>query len=597
MEAVLRIRAFTLLLLPAAFGLAACAPGSTTPASPAPAVPPAERPAAPPPPAPVAEPAESGFLPPLEMAPERWWLLDPETDNVAGIAVKRAYRELLDGRDPVREVVVAIIDSGVDTAHVDLRPVLWRNPGEVGGTGRDDDGNGYIDDVYGWNFIGGVDGRNVDVDTYELTRLYARCELVPAAAAAGEADREPAAAPTWPGGAGEVDCDQIAEDFRDKRTETEEMLPRLRQMADVVEVVWDILEDHLGGELSPARVRTIASPRRDLIQARDIYLEVAEHGITPELVRREIERVERRLRYSYDPGFDPRHIVGDDYHDVTERFYGNADVTGPDASHGTGVAGIVAAVRDNDTPVAGIASAARIMAIRAVPDGDERDKDVANAIRYAVDNGAHIINMSFGKGYSPRKAAVDEAVRYADERGVLLVNAAGNDARDLGLEESFPSRFYLDGDTASHWIQVGASSWHGGDRIPAVFTNYGQQHVHVFAPGVDILSTAPGDDYEAASGTSFAAPVVTGLAALLMSYFPELSSADVRRVILESATPLAERAVRLPGEEEEDATARFADLSATGGIVNAFEAVRLAKRLAGEREREREQERAREREQ
>jgi subtilisin family serine protease len=558
----------TVFALPAlAVAIAACAPGAAAPpASPTPVV----EPVTPPTP-----PVEAAFLPALETAPAGWWLLDPETDNVAGAAVERAYRELLAGREPARTVVVAIIDSGVDTAHVDLRPVLWRNPGEVPGTGRDDDGNGYVDDVFGWNFIGGPDGRNVDADTYELTRLYASCAVA--------LEAEPA---TQPGGTvgsgGAHDCDRIAVEFADKRSETERTLPRLRELSQVADMVWAMLEGHMGGELTTDRVRALATPRRDLMQARDIYLELDQHGITPDLLRREIERVGKRLEYSYDPGFDPRPIVGDDYDDVTERFYGNRDVTGPDPAHGTGVAGIVAAVRDNGSPVSGIASAARIMAIRAVPDGDERDKDVANAIRYAVDQGAHIINMSFGKGYSPQKAAVDAAVRYADERGVLLVNAAGNDGKDLGIEESFPSRFYLDGDTARHWIQVGASSWHGGERLAAVFSNYGMGHVHVFAPGVDILSTAPGDEYEAASGTSFAAPVVSGLAALLMSYFPELSAADVRSIILESATPLGHRSVLVPGGAGDERMARFADLGASGGIVNAYKAVRLAQQMVAE---------------
>jgi subtilisin family serine protease len=562
------------ILALAAMALAGCAPAATPPAAPAPA--------APAPSAPVAEeraspapaaPAATAFLPALEAAPDRWWMLDPETDNVAGAAVDRAYRELLDGREPRRTVVVAIIDSGVDTAHVDLRPVLWRNPGEVAGTGRDDDGNGYIDDVYGWNFIGGADGRNVDADTYEVTRLYAACDM------AANGSSEPAD-PASVALVASKDCDAIGRKFEEQRGETESMLVRIREIGEVADYAWTILEGQLGGELTVDRVRRVATPRRDVMQAREIYLSLMEHGITPALVRDEIERVQKRLEYSLDPTFDPRSIVGDDYHDVTERFYGNADVTGPDARHGTGVAGIVAAVRDNDSPVAGIAGAARIMALRAVPDGDERDKDVANAIRYAVDNGAHIINMSFGKGFSPQKAVVDEAVRYADGRGVLLVNAAGNDGRDLGVEGSFPSRFYLDGDTASHWIQVGASSWRGGDRLTAEFSNYGRDHVHVFAPGVDILSASPGDEYDAASGTSFAAPVVTGIAALLMSYFPELEPRDVRRIILESATPLRERSVVLPGEDER--VARFEELASSGGIVNAFEAIRMAQRLVGQ---------------
>jgi subtilisin family serine protease len=565
----------------AAFALGGCAPAANPPAAPAPAEPapaaapapapaPAERPA----PTPGAwAPTDAGFLPSLRAAPDRWWMLDPATDNVAGAAVDRAYRELLDGREPRRTVVVAIIDSGVDTAHVDLRPVLWRNPGEVAGTGRDDDGNGYVDDIYGWNFIGGPDGRNVDADTYEVTRLYAACSV----AANGTVDPSHAASVAL---VANKDCEHIAGKFEQQRGETEEMLVRIQEIGEVADYAWTLLETQLGGELTEQRVRAIATPRRDVMQARQVYLNLMDHGITPALIRDELERVGKRLRYSLDPAFDPRDIVGDDYHDITERFYGNADVTGPDARHGTGVAGIVAAVRDNGTPVAGIAGAARIMALRAVPDGDERDKDVANAIRYAVDNGAHIINMSFGKGFSPQKAVVDEAVRYADARGVLLVNAAGNDGRDLAVEGSFPSRFYLDGDTARHWIQVGASSWRGGEELTAEFSNYGRDHVHVFAPGVDILSASPGDEYDAASGTSFAAPVVTGIAALLMSYFPDLEPADVRRIILESATPLRERSVVLPGGDEgERRLARFEALASSGGIVNAFEAIRMAKRL------------------
>jgi subtilisin family serine protease len=542
--------------------LGACAPAVAPPATPPP-----ERPTVPPPatPPPAAEPAV--FLPALEAAPERWWMLDPQQDNVAGAAVDRAYRELLAGRTPAREVVVAIIDSGVDTAHVDLRPVLWRNPGEQPGSGRDDDGNGYVDDVYGWNFIGGPDGRNVDVDTYEITRLYAAC-----IERFGVLDSPPAAA----GDRSAFDeCVAIESDFEDKVTETEQMLLQIQQMDQVVTMVLQILETQVEGELTEEKVRALASPRRDVMQAREVYLNLAEHNITPDMIRRELERLEQLLEFGLDPDFDPRHIVGDNYADVTERFYGNADVTGPDAAHGTGVAGIVGAARDNDTRVDGIAPRVRIMAIRAVPNGDERDKDVANAIRYAVDNGAHVINMSFGKAYSPEKAAVDAAVRYADERGVLMVHAAGNDGRDLTTEPSFPSRFYLDGDTARHWLEIGASSWRGGEHLAAEFSNYGDRHVHVFAPGVDVLSTAPGNEYEAASGTSFAAPVVTGLAALLLSYFPELTAPDVKRIILETATPLGDRTVVLPGQEEET-RARFARLAATGGIVNAYDAVRRA---------------------
>jgi subtilisin family serine protease len=538
--------------------LGACAPATVPPAAP---VPRAEAPAA-------------MALPTLQTAPDRWWMLDAEADGVGGVSVDRAYRELLAGRQPAREVVVAIIDSGVDTAHVDLRPVLWHNPGERPGTGRDDDGNGYVDDVHGWNFIGGPDGRNVDVDTYEVTRLYAACTArfgalqgsPPAAADAG----------AW------TECAGIRDAHLEKRAETEQMLGQLRQMEPAIEAIWSILRAQVGSEPTVENVRPLSPTRQDIAQAREAFLNLAEYNITPALVTRERERLEQLLEFGLDPDFDPRPIVGDNYADTSERYYGNPDVTGPDAAHGTGVAGIVGAVRDNDTRVDGIAPNVRIMAIRAVPNGDERDKDVANAIRYAVDNGAHIINMSFGKGYSPEKAAVDAAVRYADERGVLLVHAAGNDGKDLRTEGNYPSRFYLDGDTARLWLEIGASSWRGGDRIAAEFSNWGPGHVHVFAPGADILSTAPGGEYEAASGTSFAAPVVTGLAALLMSYFPELTAADVKRIILESARPLAGRMVQRPGGDD-GAHVGFETLSTTGAIVNAYDAVRLAQRMAAGR--------------
>jgi subtilisin family serine protease len=242
---------------------------------------------------------------------------------------------------------------------------------------------------------------------------------------------------------------------------------------------------------------------------------------------------------------------------------------GPDASHGTHVAGIIGAVRGNGIGIDGIAADVRLMTLRAVPDGDERDKDVANAIRYAVDNGAHVINMSFGKGFSPRKSLVDDAVRYADERGVLMVHAAGNDGEDLETEASFPTAEYDDGGRAENWIEVGAANW-DVESLAAPFSNFGRTRVDVFAPGVAILSSVPGDEFEREDGTSMAAPVVTGVAALLLAYFPNLTAADVRSILLESATPHGDRTVPQPGS---GAPVPFGTLSVTGGVVNAYQAV------------------------
>jgi subtilisin family serine protease len=443
--------------------------------------------------------------------------------------------------------------------------VLWANDGERR-SGRDDDGNGYVDDVHGWNFIGGPGGTHVAEDTYELTRLHAACQKrfggVPAA-------RPPAERVT------QEECVSIATDFAEKVQETEEMLLQIAQMDAFVEQAIALLRQQIGSDsLTLERVRALSPVRQDVMQARQVFMQLAANNITPQMIRDERERLEKLREFGLNPEFDPRHIVGDNYADASERIYGNADVRGPDAAHGTGVAGIVAAERDNGIGVDGIASGVRIMTIRAVPDGDERDKDVANAIRYAVDNGAHIINMSFGKAYSPEKAVVDAAVRYADERGVLMIHAAGNDAKDLATENNFPNRHYLDGGSAQHWIEVGASNWRGADALASEFSNYGREQVDIFAPGSDIRSTWPDNEYSAASGTSFAAPVVSGIAALLMAYYPELSAADVRRILLESATRHGDRLVTRPGRD--DARVRFGDLSVTGAIVNAYEAVRMA---------------------
>lgn len=538
----------------AALSATACAPAGT--AVPA---------AAPAPGAPAAV-TTSPALKRLAEAPAQWWLLDPVRDSVPGVGATRAYLELLAGRQPQREVVVAIIDSGVDAEHEDLRENMWRNPGEAA-DGRDTDGNGYADDLHGWNFIGGP-GGNVEHDTYEVTRIYAalrpRFEGARADTLSAEARRD-----------FEL-YQEVRRELEENRQRAQQMLVQMRSISMALAQAETLLRQHLGGDsLSVERVRGIRGSAPQVMQARQLYLQLAELGATERELQRAVDHYTSQLQYGYDPEFDPRPIVGDDYTNPRERHYGNADVRGPGADHGTHVAGIVGAVRGNDRGIDGIAPSVRLMSVRAVPDGDERDKDVANAIRYAVDNGAHIVNMSFGKAYSPQKQVVDDAVRYAGERGVLLVHAAGNDGESLESKGNFPTRDYLGGGSAPNWIEVGASSWRAaGDSLAAVFSNYGGTRVDVFAPGVDIYSTVPDNRYETNSGTSMAAPVVSGVAALLMAYFPELSAVQVRQILLETATPFRERRVARPGQDA--GFARFGELSVTGGVVNAYEAVRRA---------------------
>jgi subtilisin family serine protease len=499
----------------------------------------------------------------MSKVPDRWWMLDRDAAGIYGASVDRAYRELLQGKTPRKTIVVAIIDSGVDTAHIDLHANLWTNPGEVAGNGRDDDNNGYVDDVHGWDFIGGPGNQDVGKDTYEVTRMFVRCN---------------AGGPPPP----QATCDDVKKAFAQKRGEAEQQLAEITQMDAAVDNIVRILKRETGSDsLTAARVQAVKPNfRQDVAQAQQMYMQLAANDITPAMVKDEVKRLKGELEFGLNPAYDPRKIVGDRYEDATERKYGNNDVVGPDASHGTGVAGIIGALRDNNQGVEGIASAVKLMVIRTVPDGDERDKDVANAIRYAVDNGANVINMSFGKAFSPYKGVVDDAVRYADEKGVLMVHAAGNDGADLETEHSYPNRFYLSGGSAKNWIEVGASTWKATTDLAAEYSNYGKTKVDLFAPGSDIRSTAPGNTYEAASGTSFSSPVVAGISALIMSHYPSLTAADVKKVLMESVTPLQDVTVSKPGA---DAKVRFGDLSVSGGVINAYNALKLAAQIAATR--------------
>ena len=514
------------------------------------------------PPAPVpANTAPARVMPaaPPAEAQRNWQRLDETIDGVPGISAERAERELLAGKRPARTVLVAVIDGGVDTAHVDLRANLWTNPKEVPGNSRDDDNNGYVDDLHGWNFIGGRDGKDVHYDTFEVTRLYAWCT---------GAGTNPGPLPPDE----KSHCEDIKAEFKKTRDETQNNVTQINQIDAVLSQILPILRQAVGTDsLTRATVSAIKPANSQVEQAKTIFLRLAAEGITPKDVAEAKTEYEARLQYALNPAYNPRTIVGDDYNTTAQRGYGNADVMGPDAKHGTHVAGIIGAVRDNSVGVEGIAPEVKVMMVRAVPDGDERDKDIANAIRYAVDNGAQVINMSFGKAFSPQKAAVDSAVRYADAHGVLMVHAAGNDAENADTKPSFPTPNYIGGGRAQNWIEVGASSWKSGEALVAPFSNYGHTLVDVFAPGVDILSTVPGG-YERDSGTSMAAPVVTGLAALLLDYFPNLTAADVKRIILASAVRHSDQTVQKPG----GGSARFGDLSVTGGIVNAYAAIKMA---------------------
>ncbi len=542
------------LLLLLALVLAQCT--ATRPLDPAP--PPAD---APPAVEPVGE--EEADAPALDV-PRDWFLQAP--DEYPGADVEAAYAAVA-GRQP-QPVVVAIIDSGVDVDHPDLEGRIWTNEDEIPGNGVDDDANGYVDDVHGWSFLGNAQGENVVHDTYEFTREYAR--LRPRYENANPDTLSEAEGQEY------EYFQQVRDLYQQRRQEAQQTLP---QFASIYQIGRDLvprIHQHFGREsVTPEDLATIPDSDRELARARDFYAFLLANGLTFKDLEAYYEQLKGQVEYGFNADFDPRPIVGDRYDDPSERHYGNADVKGPDPEHGTHVAGIVAARRDNGVGARGVADAVRLMVIRAVPDGDERDKDVANALYYATDNGARIVNMSFGKAFSPQKAAVDEAVRYAVSKGVLLVHAAGNEGEDSDTQPNFPSPYFLDGGKAATWIGVGASSWEV-DNLAAPFSNYGRERVDLFAPGVDIYSTLPGGDYGNNNGTSMAAPVVSGVAALVLSYYPTLTAAELRTILLDAARRYPGEPVELPGG---DAEVDFCTLSVTCGVVDAAAALARAAQI------------------
>lgn len=522
-----------------------------------------------------------------QAVPLHWHLLDQTSDGVPGISLEKTFGTWLKDR-PVEPVVVAILDSGVDAEHEDLAQVMWKNPGEIAGNGIDDDKNGYVDDVHGWNFIGGAMG-NVQYDTYEATRLYAGMRYKFATADPkkmnGEQKKEYAL------------YTKLKREVEERRESASKNLEQLLQTEKFVIGALDALTRTLGDSaITEENINKIEEDgSQELVMGLAIARQIVREGVQVKsvaelraLVTKDFEEGKRHfskeVNYAFNPDYDSRTLVGDRYDDVNERIYGNSDVEGPDASHGTHVAGIVAAIRKNDLGIDGIADCVRIMSVRCVPDGDERDKDIANAIRYAVDNGASVINMSFGKGYSPNKRIVDEAVRYADKRDVLLVHAAGNSGTDNDVVENFPNKKYakkkfLSCNRAENWIEVGATGFETGSGLVAEFSNIGKKTVDLFAPGVLIYSTKPGNAYSYEQGTSMASPMVAGVAAVLRAHFPKLTAVQVREILNKSVVK-PDYAVSHPAVKKEVA---LSELSMTGGLLNAQRAFELAQTTKGKK--------------
>lgn len=517
-------------------------------------------------------------------APKGWHLLDYSQDSFYGISLNKAYRFLKSKQKTSQQVIVAVLDSGVDTTHEDLKNILWRNPKEIPGNGIDDDNNGYVDDMYGWNFLGGKDGRDVQKSSDERSRVYHRFKdryagMVTDTNTLSGIEKEQFL--LWKKAAGELTFSS------DDQVE----LLFIELTAKAIKRHEKVLRKEMGSnEFTCEKVEKFDPINKSGREAKFGYLTClkmigvdADESNTNTIADLDeyVEGKKAAFESKDMPPFDYRaDIVKDDYFNLSDRFYGNNDVMGPvqAAKHGTHVSGLIGAQRDNGIGIDGVADNVKIMMLRIVPDGDEYDKDVALAIRYAADNGAKVINMSFGKYFSPEKKWVDSAILYAASKDVLLVHSSGNENNNVDEKENFPNQWLKPGNKkAANFINVGASSDPRiSGSITAEFSNYGKENVDVFAPGVRIYSTFPGGDkYGNLRGTSMAAPIVSGLAALIRSYYPHLTAIQVKKVIEASVLKPDETVFSIkPGSKNESLP--FQSLSHSGGIINAFSAITVA---------------------
>jgi cell wall-associated protease len=518
-------------------------------------------------------------LPPAQPdPPKNWHALDLKTDGYYGVSLVQAY-QFLNGLKS-KPVVVAIIDSGIDTLQKDLQGVLWVNTKEKKGNGKDDDHNGYIDDIHGWNFLGGPNGKCDFSESEEEIREYNRLKGKYATTTEASAGDKKEYA-YWVKVKTEYDST-----VNKARTEISQLSPIVNAMVETSGYIRHALKLKANQTFTKADVEHLQTTNDTLLEVKNLWMIAFSEDVSTSTnvkVIKELSEYMAKLNNAVNPDLDARkRIVGDNPDTLDNKPYGNNLLKFSDASHGTGVAGLVGAIRNNSYGIDGIADNVRIMAIKAVPIGDEYDKDEVNAIHYAVDNGAKIINMSFGKKISPHKAWVDEAFKYAAAHDVLLVQAAGNENQDLDVKPDYPNDTFADGSAtdADNVIDVGASGMKADETLAATFSNYGKKNVDVFAPGVKITSIDSDAEFITDDGTSFSAPIVTGIAALILEYYPDLSARQIKQAIMESATPLTGTMVFKPGTKEK---VDFTTLSKTGGIVNARKALEIASKMKGER--------------
>ncbi len=503
---------------------------------------------------------------------KRWAHMDIYKDSIPGMSVREAY-DFLKDKTPT-DVIVAVIDSGIDIEHEEFEGEVWTNEDEIPGNGIDDDHNGYVDDIHGWNFLGGEKGTPAPM-RLEITRIVAN--LAPkyegkSADQIPEADKK------------EYEYyKKLADEVEKERKEAAKKKDFYEGLYNNLKNAYDTAVKLLGKkDFTADELSALENDDPAFKEAKPMLMRIMSSGSSVQDalddVKEGVDYFSSKVDYMYNVNFNGRK-TNDNPEDINDSHYGNNFVMGSkdDEIHGTHVSGIICAGRDNGKGVNGVTNHVKLMTVRAVPDGDENDKDVALAIRYAVDNGAKVVNMSFGKKYSPHKEWVLDAIRYAAEHDVLLVKAAGNDGLNVDENIHYPtdSPDEPGKEVADNVVCVGASTKHLDEHLCASFSNYGKERVDVFAPGYHIYNTFPKNEYKSISGTSMASPQVAGVAALIRAYYPQLTAKEVKYIIMNSGVKINMKVLR-PSEEGDSTLVPFDSLSRTGRIVNAYNAVQMA---------------------
>ena len=494
----------------------------------------------------------SKFSPLTAVEEKIWSHLDLQKDTVPGVSLNLAYEKLVKPKS--KTIVVAVIDSGIDITHEDLRENIWINQDEIPNNGIDDDANGYIDDINGWNFLGEANNEQLEYVRLLATKNTAHPRYK-------EAERM----------------------YSRERSKYARLKQQYNTILNQLTSSENAVLEHLNKDnFTKEEVYNIST--KDPVLAQHLSIIKQSYGFGYETIeglkkslKRDLKSFNERLDYNLNIDFDGRSIVNDDPNDIRDKAYGDNNVRPKEGrSHGTHVSGIIAAKRNNGIGINGAANNVKIMAIRNTPNGDEYDKDVALGVYYAVDNGAKVINMSFGKGFSNHSDWVRDAIAYAAKKDVLIVAAAGNDGNNTDEVENYPNdQIGTGAEISDTFLRVGATTNDYSSSLVAGFSNYGKSSVDVFAPGTEIYSSYPNNKYEFAQGTSMASPLVAGVAALIFSQYPKLSAAQVKTILMVSGLAIQKKVSLGNGS-----TVMFSALSKSGKLVNAYNALIMASRIS-----------------